>query len=63
MWVVNWGHPAIHDGTAPSAITQTFEEQKRLLAELIPATDREPADAPRRPPRPHSEGQRRWLIG
>jgi anti-sigma factor RsiW len=63
MWMLNWGQPAIHDGTAPVVITQTFEEQRRLLAELIPATDREPADAPRRQPPPHSERQRPWVIG
>jgi hypothetical protein len=63
MWMVNWGQPKARDATAPATITQTFDEQRRVLAELIPATDREPAEAPRRTPLPHSEWQRPRVIG
>jgi anti-sigma factor RsiW len=68
MWAVNWERPGSHGASgagssAPPVITQTFEEERRMLAELIPPADREPADAPRRKPSPRSERPTPWLIG
>jgi len=68
MWAVNWGQPATGDAARPQsanrpAITQTFAEEQRLLAQLIPPFDRDPAEAPPRKPLPHSEAQTPWLIG
>jgi len=68
MWAVNWGRPGSDASTGAGSalapvITQTFEEQQRLLAELIPPSDREPAATPRRKRSPRSEGQRPWLVG
>jgi anti-sigma factor RsiW len=67
MWALNWGSPGtaggkVSSGTAPMA-AQTFEEERRMLAELFPPVEREPAEAPRRKPAPHSEWQKPWMIG
>jgi hypothetical protein len=65
MWAVNWGQPGSHAAAAsgsPPVITQTFEEEREALAELLPPFDREPAEPPRRNPPPHSERQRAWII-
>lgn len=63
MWAVNWERPQIHNAAVTSAVTQTFGEERRMLAELLPPTAREPAEAPRRKPSPHSEKSKPWLIG
>jgi anti-sigma factor RsiW len=68
MWLVNWGRSgsdvgARTDSTPASAMTQSFDEQRRLLAVLIQPAEAEPADAPRRQLPPHSARQRPWLIG
>ncbi len=67
MWALNWGSPGTAGGkvsaaTAPMA-AQTFEEERRMLAELFPPVEREPAEAPRRKPAPHSDWQKPWVIG
>lgn len=63
MWAVNWERPQIHEAAASATITQTFREERQMLAELLPPTAREPAEAPRRKPSPHSEKSKPWLIG
>ena len=71
-WLVLWGinlgladapktamnsHPA----SAP-AMFQALEEQRQILAELIPPGSSQPAEPPRRNPRPRSERQTDWRI-
>lgn len=67
MWAANWERPGLRDAAgsssvATSAMTQSFEEERRLLAELIPPADPEPAEAPRRKPSPRSEIQKPQVI-
>jgi anti-sigma factor RsiW len=45
-----------------SAMVQAIEEQRQLLAELIPHTHSEPAEPPRRQPEPRSELQTNWKL-
>ena len=58
MWAINWERPsqpssALHANVRPApAALQAFNEQRRLLAELIPG---EPAPSKPSPPQPRSE--------
>jgi anti-sigma factor RsiW len=54
MWMINREPPEIQGATA-SAATQTFAEERRMLAELLPVAHVEPADEPRRKGSPRSE--------
>jgi anti-sigma factor RsiW len=61
IWWVNWEPSQTHGAIASSTqATQTFAEQRRFLAELMPVGNSESAEEPRRKPR--SETQRPWLI-
>ncbi|PYK97835.1 MAG: hypothetical protein DME19_14810 [Verrucomicrobia bacterium] len=62
LWLVMWGinrglsdtpkaTRSAHTASA-SALFQALEEQRRLLAELIPAVSSQPAEPPRRNPKP-----------
>jgi len=68
VWLLIWGinaglssgpgpSPAMRTATAPAAL-ETLKEQRRVLAELIPPADNQPADAPRRTPQPRSDRRR-----
>lgn len=74
LWLVMWGINlglsggqknvmAANSGSAP-AMWQAIEEQRQLLAELIPpASSSQPAEPPRRNnPRPRSEKRMKWRI-
>ena len=74
LWLVMWGINlglsggqknviAAGSGSAP-AMWQAIEEQRQLIAELIPpASSSQPAEPPRRNnPRPRSERQKEWRI-
>ena len=67
LWVVMWGINLGLSGTqkadlnAPSAsataLIEALEEQKRVLAELIPPASSQPAEPPRRNPQRRSDRQ------
>lgn len=62
MWWINWERPQIHNATGTIAVTQTFTEERRMLAELMPVSNSEPAEEPHRKPPPHSERQKPWVT-
>ena len=62
MWWMNWERPPVHDVAGAFIVTQTFSEERRMLAELMPISNSESADEPRRKPSPHSERQRPWVT-
>jgi hypothetical protein len=76
LWIVLWGinaamsgaHPNVPGGRSSSSsysITfQAFEEQRRVLAELIPPILNQPIEPPRHDSsRPRSERKTRWTMG
>lgn len=74
LWLVMWGiNSGLNGGennrlmahsTPIPAMLQAMEEQRQLLAELIPPSNRQPAEPPRRnQPQPRSEMQTVWAIG
>ncbi len=69
MWALNWERPATsNSGSSGSSasvagLAQTLEDQRQILAELIPPANFPPAEPPRRngsPPR--SERQKSWAA-
>jgi anti-sigma factor RsiW len=73
LWLVMWGinatlsagNTSIASGNvAPTLALQVFEEQKRVLAELIPPAIGEPIQPARHDhSRPRSERKTRWSVG
>ena len=74
LWLVLWGINSgliggekiqLASGSAPvPAMLQAMEEQRQLLAELIPPASKQPAEPPRRHhPQPRSDRQTVWAIG
>jgi anti-sigma factor RsiW len=68
VWAINLGLADTQETTAsalsPSAPTmfQAFEEQRRILAELLPPAGSQPAEPPRRSPQPRSERRAGILL-
>ena len=74
LWLVMAGINAAMSGdhrnvqsvrsSSPTMAFQVFEEQRRVLAELIPSIPGEPLEPPRRAhPQPRSERKIRWSMG
>jgi hypothetical protein len=74
LWLVMWGINSglsggesnqlmAHSAPIP-AMLQAMEEQRQLLAELVPPANSQPAEPPRRhQPQPRSEMLTIWIIG
>jgi len=74
LWLVMAGINAAISGAPPNVLSarssasstaiQVFEEQRRVLAELIPPIINQPIEPPRRDsPHPRSQRKTRWSIG
>jgi hypothetical protein len=67
LWVVMWGinrglsdtqNAALNvSSVSAPALFEALEEQRRMLTELIPPANSQPAEPPRRNPRPRSDRQ------
>jgi len=63
MLIINWEErPSVYNAAPATAITQTFAEERRLLAELIMPAPAEPAEKPRSKPGPRSEADRPFVT-
>ena len=66
MWWMNWGLPELSSaGTRSSAspeMASTFADEQKMLAELFPPMESQPAEPPRQKPSPRSEQKQAWSM-